>query len=214
MSDLIRQYEEFVQDLRAEYANRGYSTLPPQEFSSVLGFQPDLVLRRGDETRIVEVKAGPRPSRPLVQEMRQRAEAQGYRFDLKILPRSPQRRTGPPDQSKVAQLLDEARDFFAQKRYDLALILSWIAIEICVRVIAARENAVSDPVIQSSDVVRFATEFDMITEDYLHIVRAIAELRNRLVHGFETEVPPELVNEAIKLSWNFASRARLLPPAS
>jgi uncharacterized protein YutE (UPF0331/DUF86 family) len=214
VNDLIRQYEDFVQELRAEYANRGYSSLSPQQFSSALGFQPDLVLKRGNETRIVEVKAGRRPPRLLVQEMRQRAEAQGYRFDLKILPRSPKRRTLPPDHSKVSQLLDEAKEFDAQKRYDLALILSWIAIEICVRVIRARENTVYDPVINSSDLVRLATELDVINEDYLQTFRAIAELRNRLVHGFETEVPPDLVREAMKLSRHFASHAHLLPPAS
>src|SRR5690242_6389187 len=112
MSELIRQYEDFVQELRAEYANRGYSSLQPQQFSAALGFRPDLVLRRGDETRIIEVKAGPRDPKPLIQEMRKRAEELGYHFELKILPRSPKRRVSPPDHTRVAQLLSDADRFF------------------------------------------------------------------------------------------------------
>jgi hypothetical protein len=45
--------------------------------------------------------------------------------------------------------------------------------------------------------------------EYLAEVRAIAELRNRVVHGFETEIPRRLVARALELARRIAKEAKL-----
>ena len=44
MSDLIREYNDFVDELRADYVSRGFRIIPADETSSKLGFEPDLVV--------------------------------------------------------------------------------------------------------------------------------------------------------------------------
>lgn len=211
MSDLVREYEEFIEDLRADYANHGYSILSSKEFSTNFGFEPDLVVKRNNETTIVEVKAGMRDRNQHIRHLRDVVKKQGYRFELKILPHAPKMRLAPPDRKKVLKLIQDAEHFYKTSRLDLAIILAWIAVEICVRVMLARQGEISEPILDQRQLINFIEELGVITEDYLTVVRGIVELRNRLVHGIETETPEHLVTNAIKLADILAHQAQLLP---
>ena len=106
-------------------------------------------------------------------------------------------------------MLSDAEEFFKADRLDLALLLSWIALEISIRVLDARMTDAQEPVTSTGDLVRTATDLELISEEELTDVRAIAELRNRVVHGFETEVPRCLVAQAIELARRIAKEAKL-----
>jgi len=91
----------------------------------------------------------------------------------------------------------------------LALLLSWIAFERSVRAVAARKTNVQAQLTATGELVKMAIELELISEDELADLRAIAELRNRVVHGFETEIPRRLVARAIAFARQIAGAARL-----
>ena len=212
MSDLIREYNDFVDELRADYVSRGFRIIPADETSSKLGFEPDLVVAQDGEITVIEVKSADRMPPARISDLRKRVEQLGYRFELKVVPRAPKKRTGPENTTRVRQLLTDAEQFFNADRLDLALLLSWIALEISIRVLDARMTNAQEPVTSPGDVIRAATDLELISEDDLADVRAIAELRNRVVHGFETEVPHGLVAQAIELASRIAKEAKLTGP--
>ena len=209
MNDLIREYNEFVNELKADYLSRGYRIVPVDEVSSKLAFQPDLVVAQDGKVTVIEVKSDRTPP-AAVKQLRQRAERLGYGFELKVVPRAPKKQSGPEHTSRVPDLLSDARKFFDADRFDLALLLSWIAFEISVRVLDARMASPQEPVTSTGDLIRVATDLELISEDDLADVRAIAELRNRVVHGFETEIPRHLVALAIELAARIAKEAKLI----
>jgi hypothetical protein len=191
MSDLVREYRDFVDGLRVDYLSRGFRVISAEEISSKLGFRPDLVVAQDGEITIIEVKSTDRTPPSRINELRKRAEHLGYRFELKVVPRAPIKRKGPEHTTKVPGLLADAEKFFDADRLDLALLLSWIALEISIRVVDARMTNARQPVTLAGDLIRTATDLELISEDELADVRAIAELRSRVVHGFETEIPAD-----------------------
>jgi len=106
-------------------------------------------------------------------------------------------------------LLADAQKFLDADRLDLALLLSWIALEISIRILDAPTSNGKEPVTSTGELIRAATDLELISEDDLADIRAIGELRNRVVHGFETEVPRRLVARAIELAGRIAEEAKL-----
>jgi REase_AHJR-like len=101
MNSLIRTYNDFIEQLKEEYAARGFQIVPSREVSTQLNFKPDLVVRRGNEVTIVEVKTSGRISAGQLTEMRRQAENLGYRFELKVLPRAPRKSVRPDEAHPV-----------------------------------------------------------------------------------------------------------------
>jgi hypothetical protein len=160
------------------------------------------------------VKATDRTNHARINDLRKHAERLGYRFELKVVPRAPTKRRRPEHRNKVPELLADARRFFEADRLDLALLLSWIALEISIRVLDTRILNGQEPVTSTGDLIRVATDLELISEDDLADVRAIAELRNRVVHGFETEIPRRLVARAMELAGRIAEEAKLTGASS
>ena len=209
MSDLVREYDDFVGELRAEYASRGYRIISTDEIAPRLGFRPDLVVAQNGETTVIEVKSAGRMPAARINELRKRAEQLGYRFELKVVPRRPKRGW---DRS----ILPGFRDYWRTPKNSwtpivqiLALLLSWIAFERSVRAVAARKTNVQAQLTATGELVKMAIELELISEDELADLRAIDELRNRVVHGFETEIPRRLVARAIAFARQIAGAARL-----
>src|SRR5947207_1535033 len=93
-SDLLREHVGFIEDLKEDYVQRGFRILEAESIESKLGYHPDLVVMRGNQITVVEVKQAGHVS-PRIRELRQKAENLGYDFELKVIPRIPKRRNGP-----------------------------------------------------------------------------------------------------------------------
>lgn len=111
MSDLIREYGDFLDELKTEYVSSGFSVISADEISSKLGFRPDLVVAHNGEITVVEVKATDRTPHARIDDLRKRAERLGYKFELKVVPRAPTKRRSPEHRNKVPELLTDAQDF-------------------------------------------------------------------------------------------------------
>ena len=157
MSDLVREYDDFVGESRAEYASRGYRIISTDEIAPRLGFRPDLVVAQNGETTVIEVKSTGRMPAARINELRKRAEQLGYRFELKVVPRAPKTRMGPEHTARVPGLFADAEKFLDADRSDLALLLSWIAFEISVRAVAARKTNVQTQLTATGELVKMAT---------------------------------------------------------
>jgi len=209
MSDLVREYNDFVGELRADYVSRGFRLISADEIASKLGFRPDLVVAQDGKITVIEVKSTDRTPPAKIAELRKRVEQLGYRFELKVVPSAPKKRRGPEHATRVPGLLADAQKFLDADRLDLALLLSWIALEISIRILDAPTSNGKEPVTSTGELIRAATDLELISEDDLADIRAIGELRNRVVHGFETEVPRRLVARAIELAGRIAEEAKL-----
>jgi hypothetical protein len=213
MTELLREYSDFLEDLRENYRRRGFEILPNSNFKSQLGYEPDLVIRRGDKITVVEIKNSSHISPIGIRELRRRAETEGFDFELKVIPRMPKKSSVKDDTASLPQLLADARRFFRTKKLDLAVFELWRVIEISIRSVSAQ--AYKDyPMTASGDLIRAAVEFDLISEENLPYFRAIAELRNRVVHGFKTELPRDLVARGLDLANDIALKSGLVPELS
>jgi uncharacterized protein YutE (UPF0331/DUF86 family) len=82
--------------------------------------------------------------------------------------------------------------------------------EICIRSLSVRRNYFHEPVVAPGELVRAAVDLELVSEDDLPLLRAAAELRNRIVHGFETEIPREVVTREVELARRVAERSGLV----
>lgn len=205
----IARERERVQALAEEYRAQGYRVAvepAPQELPDFLsGFQPDLIVTRGGETTVIEVKS----RRSLSAQARQIARLiegrPGWRFELVIVGSEP---LDPPgsvafDRTGVQRALEEARSLLTNGYTGPALLSGWAALEAALRLLL---NAEGIELRRSSPAhsLKQAVEEGLVSRDDYQSLSTLMEGRNAMAHGFESEsVSPasvsDLLNQAQRL---------------
>lgn len=208
MSSIVSSEQDFIRELAKGYARKGYTVVPSREVRAQLGFEPDLVLRSNGQVTIVEVKPDAAlADRLSIREMRERAREKGFRFELKVVPRTPKKTILENDVERVPLLLREARLLADRRQFQFAVLNAWIAIEVSVR--AAKGGMKDEVTTNVGEIVGLADALDLVGEDGLLELRSVAELRNHVAHGFRVEIASAEANAAIALAERVASAAGL-----
>ena len=216
MSELLWRHDQFVVKLESDYRLSGYEILDSQSYQHEFGgYVPDLVVRKGERVTLIEVQSTDKvATHPRIGDLRKQVENNGYGFAVKIVPRTPVPRPLEEYPERVRELLSRARILADDGDQDLALLASWIAIEICVRTFVQREGVELERPPQSREIISMAADWELIEEKQLPEMRVLMDLRSRIAHGYASGSSAAMVQKAIAYAQDLASKTGLIPGIS
>jgi len=189
--------ESFEAHLAARYAQEGWEVMNPEEARPALSFTPDLLLRRGGEHLVVEIKAAGYQKSRALDVIRNLVELQeGWHFEVKIVPPSWgfEQRASVPDEitARIKLSYRLLKENFVEEAY----ILAWTVLEALLRQLTSNDDKRVNPPHQ---LIREAFENASITADQLRILEVGIKIRSRIVHGISVDLSVDEVSELLNV---------------
>ena len=196
--------------LAEEYRSRGYEVIempsPEQLPEFLAGYRPDLLIRKGDEGTVVEVKS--RSSLVKDPQIRELARLLGskpnWNFELVVVREEEQlsapEGTRPFEREDILRGIEAAEKLFEVGFAEAALVLAWTTSEAAVRLLTEAEGIELDrhtPLY----VLKQAVMHGVISRDEYNFLTNIMKYRNALAHGFKVvDFDPAFVKELISIT--------------
>ena len=210
--------QAYIQHVAEDYRSRGYEVIiePHQLPDFLSGYRPDMMVSRGGETTVIEVKS--RPSRSDGVQTRKLAELlagkPGWNFELIVVSDDSTAPFGTRtfDYDDVRRSVKEVRELVASGFTGPALLTGWAALEAALRLLLDAEGVTlrSAP----SSVVKQGVEEGLISRDEYQTLSDVMARRNALAHGFQgKEVKPEDVSVLLGLAERLLAETSLLESA-
>ncbi len=176
-----------------EYRSKGYEVLLEAPLDFMPGFRADLLVRKGDEMRVIEVKSRPSlAADPKISELARLIESMpGWTFEL-VLVGEPEKMDSPEgarsfESEKIVQRIEEAERSREAGLPEAAFLLAWSASEAVIRVLLAGQGVSSTSITSPGYVLDQGVYHGVISrEDYDALTR-MRKYRNAIVHGFGTD---------------------------
>jgi len=195
-----------------EYRSNGYEVQLEASLDFFPGFQADLLVRKGDEAKVIEVKSRPSlAADPRISELARLIESKpGWSFEL-VLVGEPEKLDSPAGArafvgESIVLRLEQAERSLGAGMPEAAFRLAWSACEAATRELIAAEG-VSDTRITSPRCVLDQAVFLGVVsrEEYDNLV-GMLKYRNAIVHGFSADdLSDDLVAELIGTTRRIAS---------
>ena len=187
-----------------EYRSKGYEVLLEAPLDFMPGFRADLLVRKGDETRVIEVKSRPSlAADPKISELARLIESMpGWTFEL-VLVGEPEKVDTPEgarsfESEKIVQRVEEAERSLQAKMPEAAFLLAWSASEAVIRVLLAAQGVSSTSITSPGYVLDQGVYHGVISRDDYDALTRMRKYRNAIVHGFGTDdFDDDLVAELI-----------------
>ena len=197
--------------LAQEYRQKGYEVFfhpNPEELPDFLNnYRPDMIVRRGEENVVIEVKSRSSLNSSSNQYLGNLAQAvekhPGWRFELVM--------TNPEDtmyspkaeaslqEHEIESQLQLARQLITQHP-ESAILYSWSLVEATLRLIAQKEELSLQRFDPLYLIKQLATEGVISKSEYQLLMDALP-LRNSIAHGFKTtQITQNYVYELIELT--------------
>ena len=196
-----------AQELAQEYRNKGYEVIPepsPEQLPDFLGeYRPDLLVRKGSESIVVEVKTrSSLAENPRLRDLARVLHAKpGWKFEL-VMVREKEKLNAPEGarpfaKEDVYSRLETVEGLLDTDSSEAAFLLGWGALEATVRLLAEEEQLTLERIAPSYLLHQAVTNGVISREDYALLLRAM-KYRNALAHGFKTaDFDAALVREII-----------------
>ena len=178
-----------------EYRRRGYEVIeePTQEQlpDFLSGYHPDLLVRKGDEAGVVEVKSRAALTKePQIRELARLLHTKpNWNFELVIVGEEEQLRTPegarPFDRDDILQGIQAPERLLELGFSEAALLLAWSSLEATMRLLAREEDIVLDR-LDPLYILNQAVMHGVISRDEYNFLTKVHEYRNALAHGFKT----------------------------
>lgn len=185
-----------------EYRNKGYEVTLEARLDFMPGsFRADLLARKGDEVRVIEIET--RASLKLSPQITHLAEAvkskPGWHFDLILVGDGekvalPDDAVAPLDSAAIARRLTVAETALASGAPESALLIAWSALEGVLRgrlTADATDTTADERTVAPADVFKRAVFHGIITGDDYAGLNDLRKQRNAIAHGFDAKVSPE-----------------------
>ena len=193
-----------TQKTAEEYRNRGYEVVLEAPLDFLPGFTADLLVRKGDEVKVIEVKSRPSlAADPRIGELAQSIESKpGWTFEL-VLVSEPEKLDSPAGarsfgSEDIAQRFEEAEKALEAGLPEAAFLLAWSAHEAAVRAVFAEEGISESGITGPDFVLGQAVSHGVISRDEYKALKEMLKYRNAIVHGFSlSDFRPELVVDLI-----------------
>lgn len=182
--------------LAQEYQHKGYEVIetPGQEQlpEFLLGYHPDLLIRKDNEATVVEVKTRSSLTKePQLKDLARILHAkQGWNFELVILGEDVQLDT--PEgaisfkQGDIRQGLETAKQLLTSGAPEAALLIAWSRLEAIVRLIAEEDEVTLNQLDSPSSLLKQAVTNGLIAREDYQLLTRIVKYRNAVAHGFTT----------------------------
>ena len=176
-----------------EYRSNGYDVQLEASLDFFPNFQADLLVRKGDEVKVIEVKSRPSlAADPRISELAQLIDSKpGWSFEL-VLVGEPEKVDSPAgarsfEGQGILRRLDQAEMSLGAGMPEAAFLLAWSACEAAIRELIAAEG-VSDARITSPRFVLDQAVFrGVISREEYDNLFGMLKYRNAIVHGFSAD---------------------------
>ncbi len=203
--DSMNSVRLLIVETAKEYRDKGYdvSTEVPLDF--LPGFCADLVVRKGGEAKVIEVKA--RSSVEADRRITELAEIieskPGWTFQL-IMVGEPENRDAPIgalalESEGMLQRIERAEKVLDSGPPEAAFILAWSACEAALRALVADEGISNPDITSTTYIINQARYLGLVSkDDYLNLTD-LQKYRNAIVHGFtHDDLSVEMISELIQ----------------
>lgn len=182
--------------LAEEYRAKGYQVLfqpNPEELPDFLqGYRPDVIMQRGEEVVIVEVKSRASLNSPSSQYLRGLAQAveqhPGWRLELVVTnpddTLDSQKSEGTLQEHEIKSRLPVAKQL-SEQHPESAILYVWSLVEATLRLVAEKEG-LSLRKFDSLYLVKQLTTEGVISRSEYQLLMNALSFRNAIAHGFKT----------------------------
>lgn len=194
MEALTSLEKQRARAIAEEYRSRGYEVIeepsPGQLPAFLSGYHPDLLIRKGDEAIIVEVKS--RSSLAKDSQVKDLAKLlqtkPDWNFELVMVGEGEQfyalEGAHPLDRDDILRGIETAGKLFDLEFFEAALLVAWSALEAIVRLLIEEEGIVLNR-LDSFYILKQAVTNGIISRDDYRSLINIMRYRNAIVHGFK-----------------------------
>ncbi len=197
--------QEFATEIAEDYVHKGWEVRNSEEALASVGFSPDLLLRRGDEYLVVEIKRLGSAPEPKISDLRKLVEKQpNWRLEVKLLPLSKEHPMRIIAETETPKRLALIHALFGEHRYSEAVLIAWVVIEASLRKMLA-EGASERPA-AIPDMLRTAYEAERISDPELRQLQRALALRNVIVHGYTADIAENEAQCIVSLARSLAMR--------
>ena len=206
MEDIAITERRFVDIKAAEYRSRGYEVEREVPLDFAPGFCADLLIRKGDEVKVIEVKTRTALTLDRDYSYSELSDAlhamPGWSFEL-LLVGEPERLSAPEsaqslNAESIPQRIDDAEKALAAGFPHAALLLAWSACEATVRILVEADGIAIKRVTRPAYVINMAVTHGVISMADFDYLDEIMGYRNAIAHGFEVDdFDPRFVPELI-----------------
>jgi hypothetical protein len=195
------------EELIADYLRNGWQLNDPRDAEDTISFVPDILLKKGNDYLVIEVKApGEAPERS-VADMRKAVEQRpNWHFEVKIRPPrklSPENEIAVPDLPSRLSLIE---DLVKEGHQSEAALIAWVAIETSLRQILSQLMK-KQPELGLPRLIQNAYEEDIISDTERRLIGHVQNLRSHIVHGFKTKIDQDDIRSILSLARSLAERA-------
>ena len=194
-----------TQKTAEEYRSNGYEVQLEAFLDFFPNFRADLLVRKGDEVKVIEVKSRPSlAADPRVSELAKLIESKpGWSFEL-VLVGEPEKVDSPAgalafEGEGIVRRLEQAERSLGAGIPEAAFLLAWSACEAAARELIAAEGISDRRITSPRFVLDQAVFLGVISrEEYDNLV-GMLQYRNAIVHGFDPgDFSVEFVAELIE----------------
>src|SRR5262245_63218254 len=178
-----------VRAIAEEYRSKGYEVIeqpsPEQLPAFLAGYHPDVLVKRGDEGIIVEVKSRSSLVKdPQIKELAQVVRAEPHwNFELVLVGEGEQLTTPegvrPFDRDDILRGIEAAERLVASEFSEAALLQAWSTLEATVRLLSEEEGLVLE-LLNSLSILTQATSYGIISRDDYNFLTKVLNYRNAL----------------------------------
>ena len=187
-----------------EYRSKGYEVLLEAPLDFMPGFRADLLVRKGDEARVIEVKSRPSlAADPKIRELARIIESMpGWTFEL-VLVGEPEKVDSPEgarafESAGILQRIEEAERSLQAELPEAAFLLAWSASEAVIRELLTAQGVSSKSITSPGYVLDQGVYHGVVSRNDYDALTRMRKYRNAIVHGFGTDdFNGELVTELI-----------------
>ena len=176
-----------------EYRRKGYEVLFDTPLDFLPGFRADLLVRKGDAAKVIEVKSRPSlAADPKIGELVRLIDSKpGWSFEL-VLVSEPEKLDSPEgarsfEEDKILNRIEEAERSLQAGLPQAAFLLAWSASEAAIRDMLTARGVSNTSITSPGYVLDQGVFHGVISRDDHDTLTRLRKYRNAIVHGFGTD---------------------------
>ncbi len=193
MSQTTAAEYQLARETAEEYRRQGYDVSVDTPLDFLPGFLADLVVRKGDQVKVIEVKRRASLAAKAQLDVLTRAidSRPGWSFELLLVAEpekiEPPEGARPFEHARVLERLDEAENLLSAGHAEPAFLLAWSACEAALRLLTAGQDISAEGINTTAHTLEQAAFLGVISRDDYDELTALQKHRNAIVHGFSDE---------------------------
>ena len=207
----------YIRLIELEYIEQGYSVDRDIHLDFIPDFRVDMIARKGDETKILEIKtAASLASNPVYIDIRKAIESRpGWKYGIVLVPEPEKLNTHkaarPLAFEDVMRRVGEAERVLDSGFPESAAVIAWSACEGLLRILLEEENIFVNNITSSGYLIGKAVSEGAIGQaDYRYLTDSEKYI-NAIIHGYNTDyfdsekLARELIETVLGMTQEFVS---------